>query len=119
MDNHFHFLVFQKDIGSIAQFLRRLLTAYVKYFNSRHDRVGYLFQSRYCARPIIDGPDWLNISRYIHRNPSNYQSYKYSSYLEYVGRDTLIGSLNTKRVLDAFSNVNEYEAFVGNYTQSK
>ncbi len=46
MPNHFHLLI-RTGIGGMTRFMRRLLSGYAISFNTRHKRVGYLFQNRY------------------------------------------------------------------------
>lgn len=68
MPNHFHLLI-QSDDGELPSFMRCLLTGYAKYFNTRHDRVGHLFQNRYKSRLVGDDPHFREVIRYIHLNP--------------------------------------------------
>jgi len=87
MPNHFHLLIFQKnDPSAITQLMRSCMNGYVRYFNKRHKRVGSLFQGRYKAS-LIDNESYLwHISRYIHLNPRDWETYPYSSFLYYTGK---------------------------------
>ena len=68
MTNHFHLLVCPSN-GSLATFMRRLLTGYAVTFNLRHDRSGHLFQNRYKSI-VCDRDEYLlELVRYIHLNP--------------------------------------------------
>lgn len=90
MPNHFHMIIRQKDQSDMEYFMRSIITKYVKYFNKRHKRVGPLFQSRYKATNILTEKYILNLSCYIHLNPSkivgkeNLLDYPWSSYSAYV-----------------------------------
>lgn len=68
MGNHFHLAIKVSDIP-LGVILQRLLTAYVKTFNSKYERTGHLFQSRYTAILCRDDRYLLGLVRYIHMNP--------------------------------------------------
>lgn len=90
MPNHFHLLIHQKEADSIDKFSNSLFTRYSMYFNKKYKRVGPLFQDLYKAILVQSEEQLLWLSRYIHRNPkdllqgSPLQSYKHSSYPEYL-----------------------------------
>ena len=67
MPNHFHFFVKQKSAGAIDGFMNSLATRYTMYFNSKYKRVGHLYQGVYKAVLITSEPQFLHLSRYIHR----------------------------------------------------
>lgn len=104
MPNHFHILVKEVREGGITEFMRKLLTAYTKYFNKKHKRTGPLFESRFKAEHI-DTDEYLKyLYAYIHLNPVKLiepawkekgikdlprakkylESYRYSSYADYA-----------------------------------
>lgn len=49
MPNHFHFLLQEIKEGGIISFMQRLGTGYAKYFTTKYDRPGSLFQGRFKA----------------------------------------------------------------------
>jgi putative transposase len=110
MPNHFHFVLKQHDEDGMAEFMKRLGNAYVEYFNKRYERVGALFQSRYKAVLVENPQHFLQLSRYVHRNPLELlpsaqtpalADYPYFSYPEYLGmRKT--DWLHSKVILDYF-----------------
>ncbi len=86
MSNHIHLLFYQhSNERALPELLQRALTSYSIYFNKKYGRVGPLFQSRYLASRIDNDPYLHHISRYIHRNPAQWQSYSYSSLRYYTG----------------------------------
>lgn len=96
MPNHFHFLVKQLTTSGISDFLSDITNSYTKYFNTKYDRSGYLFQGNFKAKEITDENSLLQVSRYIHLNPvksmkANWQmeleSYPYSSYKNWISPD--------------------------------
>lgn len=92
MINHFHFLIHQTDERDVKVFMQSLMARYTMYFNRRYKRVGPLFQGRYKAVLIETDELLLYITRYIHRNSTDYFSHKRSdlfrqpsSYPNYLG----------------------------------
>ncbi len=68
MSNHFH-LLFYSPRGSLADFMRCVMSGYAMYFNRKTGRVGHLFQNRYMSS-VIDSERYLfELIRYIHLNP--------------------------------------------------
>jgi REP element-mobilizing transposase RayT len=104
MDNHIHLLVYQHgDVGSLSGFMRRIMTSYTLYFNKKYGRVGPLYQGRYLASRIDSDSYLYHISRYIHRNPRVWRSYKYSS-LHYYTDDIHANWLLPNAILELFDN---------------
>ena len=65
MSNHFHLLLMPTH-GTLATFMRRLLTGYAVYFNREHNRTGHLFQNRYKSIVCEEEPYLLElVSIYI------------------------------------------------------
>lgn len=89
MPNHFHFLIQAKTETGISTFMRKTTNSYTRYFNTRHKRVGSLFQGVFKAKLIETNEYLLQLSKYIHRNPFPLdvwegKSYPYSSYRNYL-----------------------------------
>jgi REP element-mobilizing transposase RayT len=68
MDNHIHLLI-ETPEGNLAAGMQRLHGDYARYFNTRHDRVGHLFQGRYGAVRIESDEQLWAVARYIAANP--------------------------------------------------
>ncbi len=89
MPNHFHLLIQQMTDNGISEFLRKLSDSYTRYFNTKHERVGPLFQGTFKAKLIETDEYLLQLSKYIHRNAfplSMWEGrvYPYSSYGYYL-----------------------------------
>ncbi len=116
MPNHFHLLLKQVSDNGITKFLGKLSNSYTKYFNTRHKRVGPLFQGSFKAVRIESDEQLVHVCRYIHLNPlidylvSNIRDYDYSSYLEYLGIKK--GFCHKNYIMDGFSSLEAYEKFV-------
>ena len=117
MPNHFHFLLYSKeDPSQIAKFMQSLCIAYSMYFNRRYKRVGGLFQGRFKAIRIANDAYLQHISRYIHLNPTDYKSYKWSSLPYYLNADK-VNWLHPERILDIFGA--SYGEFIDEYHDQK
>jgi len=121
LPNHYHFLIHQKSRDSIQHFMRSLGTKYSMYFNDRYNRVGPLLQGKYKAVLVDSDEQFVYLSKYIHKNPldvltsgSDLEVYKYSSYINYLGRINQTW-VKPQSVLDLFSSTNKmltYKQFV-------
>ena len=69
MANHVH-LIAEPAVGTtVSQIMQCLTSAYTRYFNHRHGRVGHVFQGRFHSRLIERDVYLLVASRYVHLNP--------------------------------------------------
>lgn len=69
MNNHVHILLKEGE-DTISEMMQRIEVAYVKYFNKKYERVGTLFQGRFCSRPVEDEKYFARVRRYIELNPA-------------------------------------------------
>lgn len=114
MPNHFHLLLYvNENPRAMTELMRRVCTSYTMYFNKRYDRVGNLFQSRFKASRILTDEYLLHISRYIHRNPKEYDSWKYSSYPYYI-KNWQAEWVRPQRIYELYE-WGTYEQFVKDY----
>lgn len=119
MPNHFHFLIKQKTDSGVSIFMANFTNSYTKYFNSKNERVGPLFQGLFKAVRIESDEQLVHVSRYIHLNPvtsflieaDELESYKWSSYPEYVGK-SFTNISDEEIVLEMFSSKEKYKEFV-------
>jgi putative transposase len=95
MPNHFHLILKSCIDGGPSKFMHKIGTGYTHYFNKRYARTGVLFQGTYKAKHVEDESYLLQLSRYIHLNPTDLQeisqekisfarSYSWSSYRSYI-----------------------------------
>lgn len=109
MPNHFHLLIRERDEGGISRFMQKLTTGYTMYFNTKNERSGALFQGKFKAEHVDKDRYLKYIISYIHLNPikliepqwkeigisdrkragAYLQNYRYSSFLDYAGKDRL------------------------------
>jgi putative transposase len=91
--------------------------SYTKYFNTKYERVGSLFQGLFKSVWAEDDEQLIHLSRYIHINPvvsyvveeRELAIYQWSSLSEYLGAG---GFRDKDLVLGQFSSVDDYRDFV-------
>ncbi|MBI4080454.1 MAG: transposase [Candidatus Levybacteria bacterium] len=118
MPNHFHFLVRQIRDEGVSKFVANVTNSYTKYFNTKHERVGPLFQGVFKSAHIDSDELLLHVSRYIHLNPvssfmvkiEDLNTYEWSSYIEYANHEDK--RCETREILSFFSNDQDYVKFV-------
>jgi len=138
MDNHFHLYLAitpRSDLGeeknAITEFIRKLLTSYAQYFNTKYKRTGGLFEGKFKATHINNDPQAKYNFSYIHLNPIKLidskwrangikdlkkaikflENYKWSSYLDYKGvirPENKI--LDRENFLDYFQNIKDFDS---------
>jgi len=137
MTNHFHLLVRQEVDGGITKFMRKLGVGYSMYFNIKYQRAGALFGGLFKSKLIGTDDNYMRqLFGYIHINPLEIEfpewkdkinqssinmrkfieSYRYSSYLDYVGTDRVEKSIiNPGNFPDYFQGSKSFIEFVENY----
>jgi REP element-mobilizing transposase RayT len=93
MANHVHLLI-QEGQSGLSAAIKSIATSYARYFNTRYDRSGYLFQGRYKSEPVETDTYLLELIRYIHNNPVkvNEPIGLWTSYNEYMGTSHIVDS---------------------------
>lgn len=121
MPNHFHLLLSQIVENGISIFMKRVSDSYTRYFNTKNERVGPLFQGQFKAVRIESAEQLLHVSRYIHLNPytsyivrtlDEMLNYPWSSLREYRGGGREV--CHIKEILDYFKTYEAYEEFLKN-----
>ncbi len=75
MPNHFHIVLIspRSDLGEgynpISEFIRKVSTAYVMYFNKKYKRTGSLFEGKFKSKHIKEENYFNYIFSYVHLNP--------------------------------------------------
>ena len=114
MSNHIH-LVLKIQDDFLSKAIQSLAIRYSKYFNEKYKRTGHFFENRYKSKIVEDRKYFLDVCRYVHRNPEKAgvcatNDYIWSSYHEYIGKEKII---NKKTLMYYYQN--EIEQFI-NYT---
>ncbi len=128
MPNHYHLLLIPKVEEGISLFMRKVDMGYCKYFNRKYQRKGALFEGRYKSILVTDESHFIHLPYYIHCNPldliqpewregklTNYKkaiqflnNYRWSSYLDYIGKKNFPSVINRKFLLDFFEDEQNY-----------
>lgn len=122
MPNHFHMTVRNLSDNGISQYLHRLQTGYSSYFNTKYEKSGHVFQGAYKSNHVDTDEQLQYLSAYIHKNPvdipgnTNYESYKWSSFTDYVGKNRWGDLIRPGIILDGYSSPEKYRSFVSTST---
>ena len=117
MPTHIHLVLKQLKDAGIAEYMRKVLNSYAKYFNTKYERKGTLWMGRFKNVRFETDEQLLHLTRYIHLNPTTAgivkkpQDWQHSSYQEYVSRE------KTSHPLTEFGDLIEmkprrYQSFV-------
>lgn len=119
MPNHYHLLVYLKEVDGVERLMRSIMTTYSMYFNRKYERSGTLFQGPFKASRITNEAYFWHISRYIHLNPldigdGNYRTYPYSS-IGYFDGNKHADWLHEERQVITDDERRDYADFVADY----
>lgn len=114
MSNHIHLHLDTKGFD-ISTFMHSVNTAYVRYFNKRHNRHGHLFQGRFGSRILYNDAYNLAVSAYIHNNPKDIagysgheEDYEFSSFGIYLGTmPDYYGIIDKNFIMSLFNNAGQ------------
>lgn len=109
MPNHFHMILEQLKDQGVSIFIRKVADSYTRYFNTKYERVGALFQGKFKAKLIESDEYLLQLSKYIHKNPSLLPIWK--SLLPEYAYSSYPGYLNSKRNQEFCENTVVLEFF--------
>jgi len=119
MPNHFHLLIRNMEDGILSVYMHRVLTAYSKYFNTKYNKKGHVFDGPFKAVHTKNNTQLLHLSAYIHKNPkeiksweNTYDKYPYSSYQDYIGLNRWGSFLSPQIILEQFKDQAKYRDFV-------
>lgn len=108
--------------------MRLLQNSYAKYFNTKHERSGVLFQGAFRAVHVETDEQLLHVSRYIHLNPvsanlihkSQLASQIQNSFKNYINKDASPDFIETNLIMNFFNNnKQDYSDFVLNYADTQ
>lgn len=140
MPNHFHILLKEKSGEGVTIFIKKLLTAYSMYFNTKYERTGVLFQGRFKATHASTDEYLKYLFSYIHLNPVKIieskwkengianrvraekylEKYQYSSYPDYIleGREESL-ILNKDAFPEYFEDVADFKKCIHEWLSFK
>jgi len=108
MSNHFHLFARTPD-ANLSQAMHWINGSYTVYYNWRHKSIGHVFQGRFKSVLVIDDAHWQLLSIYVHLNPVRARvvedpvDYEWSSYRDYVERNSRFAWLRREDILSNYS----------------
>lgn len=136
--NHFHLLLEEIQEEGISRFMHKLGIGYTKFFNTKHERVGSLFQGTFKAVEVTSDEQLAYLLAYINvinpgqeiepelklyaQSPDDVlqfaEHYPWSTNLEYLGkRDSVITEKGVAGTL--FPRSENYRKFVSDVIRGK
>lgn len=120
MPNHFHLLIRQESESGVSKLLANFQNSFTRYFNTKHERMGHLFQGQFKAVRIETEEQLLHTSRYIHLNPytsyvvktvNDLKNYRWSSLQQHIeGINNIY--CEVKPILSSFPSKKKYLEFI-------
>ena len=139
MPNHFHIYITtshksdlwnDEEKNRISEFMRKVSTAYAKYFNAKYGRTGGLFEGKFKSVHISKDNQAKYLFSYLHLNPIKLidakwkeqgikdvkksleflRNYKWSSYIDFISSNYRKESkiLEIENFPDYFSNIKDF-----------
>lgn len=137
MNNHYHLVVREEQVGGISEFMHRLGTGYTNYFNVRMKRSGSLFQGPFQAVHVENDSQLEHLVRYVHLNELDRHGVSwregevvdwercfkllhedsYSSHGLYCGKQQELPVIDIELAKNLFPNTGEYLDFLRGWIQ--
>jgi len=102
MLDHYHILVKALYDDVISKYINDVENSFTRFFNTRFDRKGPLWQSSFRAVRITSEEQLLHVTRYIHINCTTSdlvkkpEDWEFSSYCDYIDNSEILGSILTE-----------------------
>jgi putative transposase len=139
MPNHFHVLVREKIENGTSRFVKKLLTGYSMYFNTKYERSGPLFLHPFRAEHADNDRHLKYLFSYIHLNPLSIsepgwkdkiidrdkakrflENYNYSSFADYMGKKRPEGNIiNPSAFPDYFCEKKDFDGSTDDWINYK
>lgn len=122
MNNHLHLLMEHTTVD-LDVIMKKLEVKFVKWYNQKYQRTGYLFQDRYKSEPINDMRYFLTVFRYIHQNPLHagietvLGTYPWSSFHDYLVSDSSF--VDVDKILGLFPDHKDCIAYLQTTSSEK
>lgn len=118
MENHYHLLLYA-PYGGLSKAMRHLNGTYAQGYNRLHGLDGPLFRGRFKSLTVENDEYFVELVRYIHRNPVEAgicdmaSQYPWSSQRSYVGLAPAPKFLHRSKTLEYFGfDPRRFDAFV-------
>ncbi len=90
MPTHIHLILRQLREEGISTYMRKVLNSYARYFNTKYNRKGPLYEGRFRTVLIESNEQLYHLTRYVHLNPVTAhlaempEQWQASSYNEFI-----------------------------------
>jgi len=117
MPDHYHLLTKILKDNVFSKYISDVENSFSKYLNTKNERKGPLWQSRFKSIKINNNEQLLHVSRYIHLNPTTNnivekpEEWQFSSYREYISNPKILKKIITEI---SIKNPKTYQKFVEN-----
>lgn len=122
MPNHFHLILKQINTRGIQNTMSQLLNSYTKYFNTKNQRSGHLFERKFKSVVILSNEQLLHLFRYVLLNPysaklvDNLNQYRWSAFNEYFSSNQInVKICHKDLVTSLFKEKADLKYFITNY----
>ncbi|MBU1045724.1 transposase [Patescibacteria group bacterium] len=142
MPNHIHLLIKQIRNDGISKLMHKIGAGYSGYYNKKYERNGHLFQGRYRIVRVSTEGQLKTVFVYIHTNPISLiipgwknkgiqikdingavnfleNKYKWSSYLDYLGKKNFPSLTNRKFLDKIMEGADSCREFVNSWLKFK
>lgn len=117
MPDHFHFVLKVINVKLIYHYLNNIGNSYTRYFNTKYERKGPLWQSPYKMVRVKSNEQLLHLTRYVHLNATtsnlvkNPEDWEFSSYRDFIYNEKILREIMTEV---SIKNCVNYKKFVEN-----
>ncbi|OGK66578.1 hypothetical protein A2313_04055 [Candidatus Roizmanbacteria bacterium RIFOXYB2_FULL_41_10] len=114
MPTHYHLAVKILKHNFLSKYMNNVENSYTRFFNTKLERKGPLWQSKFQAVRVKSGEQFLHLTRYIHLNPTSSglvdipENWPFSSYSAYINDNHVFENLPELGISDP----NQYRHFV-------
>lgn len=119
MPNHFHLTVHTSTAEDLSRYMHRVGNAYAKYFNTKYQKTGHVFQGAYKITLVETDEQLVRLSAYIHNNSAelpvcrgDHLLYQWSSGSDYLQNNRWGDLIDRTVVTESFVTVEDYEEYV-------
>ncbi len=115
LSSHLHLILWQRSPDAIEPLMRRVLSAYVRYYNAKYERRGPLIRGRYRSRKISDLKSFKWRIAYVHDNHKrDGLDWEFSTHSRLI-EDEPPGWLAAEAVLEKFGGRAAYLAYMDDF----
>jgi hypothetical protein len=119
MGTHYHLIVWQRNERGVEELMRRVTTAYSRYFNAKYNNHKPLFRGRYRSK-LLDTPEYFRWAvGYVHDNHESGLDYEFSSHRAWVDPDLRPGWLDPDPAVKVFGGIDNYITYLGQRTEKR